>query len=208
MTEITEPRIDSFPLLLFLSHRLEYIGDSELKKDDLTTKQYLTVVVIENLYDHSPSISELAQSLSTTHQNIKQIALQLQKKGFIKIERDENDKRTWRLNVTEKNRAYWNSRAKEHEAIVRSFFASLTDTEIQTFSTLLLKLIMGTNETYRKFREKQETPHIKGLYSFWNPSRLRRDDERGTKSCSRNHDKYKGPSSKETNKTSGAQKNE
>jgi DNA-binding MarR family transcriptional regulator len=154
MTEITEPRVDSFPLLLFLSHRLEYIGDSELKKDDLTTKQYLTVVVIENLYDHSPSISELAQSLSTTHQNIKQIALQLQKKGFIKIERDENDKRTWRLNVTEKNRAYWNSRAKEHEAIVRSFFASLTDTEIQAFSALLLKLIMGTNETYRKFREK------------------------------------------------------
>ena len=94
MTEVTEPRIDSFPLLLFLSRRLEYIADSELKKDDLTTKQYLTVVVIETLYDHSPSISELAQSLSTTHQNIKQIALQLQKKGFIKIERDENDKRT------------------------------------------------------------------------------------------------------------------
>ena len=154
MVEVTEPRVDSFPLLLFLSHRLEYIADSKLKKDDLTTKQYLTVVVIENLYDHSPSISELAQSLSTTHQNIKQIALQLQKKGFIKIERDESDKRTWRLNVTEKNRAYWNSRAKEHEAIVRSFFASLTDSEIQTFSALLLKLIMGTNETYRKFREK------------------------------------------------------
>ena len=154
MTEATEPRIDSFPLLLFLCHRLEYIADSELQTDDLTTKQYLTVVVIENLYDHPPSISELAESLSSTHQNIKQIALQLQKKGFIKIERDQNDKRTWRLNVTEKNKAYWNSRAKEHEAIVRSFFASLTDTEIQTFSALLLRLIMGTNETYRKFREK------------------------------------------------------
>jgi len=154
MTEINEPRIDSFPLLLFLCHRLEYIADSELKKDDLTTKQYLTVVVIENLYSHPPSISELAESLSTTHQNIKQIALQLQKKGFIKIDRDENDKRTWRLNVTEKNKAYWRSRAKEHEAIVRSFFASLTDNEIQTFSALLLRLIMGTNETYRKFREK------------------------------------------------------
>ena len=154
MTEITEPRIDSFPLLLFLCHRLEYIADSELQKDDLTTKQYLTVVVIENLYDHPPSISELAESLSSTHQNIKQIALQLQKKGFIKIERDPKDKRTWRLNVTEKNKAYWNSRAKEHEAIVRSFFASLTDTEIQAFSAFLLRLIMGTNETYRKFREK------------------------------------------------------
>jgi DNA-binding MarR family transcriptional regulator len=208
MVEVTEPRVDSFPLLLFLSHRLEYIADSELKKDDLTTKQYLTVAVIENLYDHSPSISELAQSLSTTHQNIKQIALQLQKKGFIKIERDESDKRTWRLKVTEKNKAYWNSRAKEHEAIVRSFFASLSDSEIQTFSTLLLKLIMGTNETYRKFREKQEAPQTKGLYSFWKPTRLSRDEEEGTKSCGWNHSKHEDLSSKETNKTSGAQKNE
>jgi len=154
MIEITEPRIDSFPLLLFLSHRLEYIADSELQKDNLTAKQYLAIVVIENLYGHPPSISELAESLSTTHQNIKQIALQLQKKGFIRIERDESDKRIWRLNVTEKNKAYWNSRAKEHEAIVRSFFASLTDAEIQTLSALLLKVIMGTNESYKKIREK------------------------------------------------------
>jgi len=141
-------------MLLLLSHRIEYITDSELKKDGLTTKQFLVVAGIERLFDHSPSISELAEALSTTHQNIKQIALQLENKGFIWIKKDEKDKRTWRLKVTDKNKEYWQSRALEHESVIRSLFASLSDNEIQSFYMLLSKLLTETDATYKKWREK------------------------------------------------------
>ena len=152
ITTVRQARIESFPLILFLSHRIEYITDSELRKDDLTSKQFLVLVAIERLYDRPPSISELAESLSTTHQNIKQIALQLQRKGFISMRKDEIDKRRRRLEVTNKNKEYWDSRAKEHETIVLSLFDSLPDKEVVDFHSFLLKLVAGTEKQYKSFR--------------------------------------------------------
>ncbi len=143
---------DAYALLFLLSHRFEYLTDKELAKDGLTTKQFLTIVTIGKAFGYAPSLKEVAAVLSTSHQNVKQIALQLVKKGFIKIEEDEQDKRKLVLKLTQKNKEYWDSTAQRHEATISSMFNALNDEEIQVFHRLISKLLASTDIVYKKAR--------------------------------------------------------
>ena len=145
---------ESFGYLFLLSRRFEYITDSILKKDGLTTKQLLTLIVISRGLEETPSISQVAEMLSTSHQNVKQIAHQLEKKGFLEMARDENDRRRWLLQVTEKNQEFWDSREQEHGKAMHSLFASLSDQELRQFYKILTKLIESTESIYRDTSEK------------------------------------------------------
>ena len=146
---------DSFGHLFLLSRRFEYITDSVLKKDGLTTKQLLTLIVIERGFDEMPSISQVAELLSTSHQNTKQIAHQLEKKGFLELVKDENDRRRWLLRVTQKNQEFWDSKEQEHREAMHGLFAPLSDQEIRQFYEILMKLIGGTESIYRKAKYVQ-----------------------------------------------------
>jgi len=145
-----------FGKIFFLSNRLEYLGDNELRKDGLTTKQWQLIAVAGKYFTYPPSVSEVAEVLSTTHQNVKQIALKLQEKGFISIEKDGKDRRVLRLRLTEKNRKYWESKSDEDVAFISSLFSVLTNQEIQELYFLLNKLEenidLRYNEINKNFR--------------------------------------------------------
>ncbi len=145
-----------FGKIFFLSNRLEYLGDNDLRKDGLTTKQWQLIAVTGKYFTYPPSVSEVAEVLSTTHQNIKQIALKLQEKGFISIEKDEKDRRVLRLRLTEKNRKYWESKSNQDIEFINSLFTALTEKEIQELYYLLNKLEKSIdikyNETKKSFR--------------------------------------------------------
>jgi DNA-binding MarR family transcriptional regulator len=151
--ETKSKMFDAYALLFLLSHRFEYLTDKELAKDGLTTKQFLTIVTIGKAFGYPPSLKEVAAVLSTSHQNVKQIALQLVKKGFVKIEEDEQDKRKLVLKLTQKNKEYWDFAARRHEAIIRSMFNALNDKEIQVFYNLISKLLASTDIVYKEARK-------------------------------------------------------
>lgn len=140
VNELTE----SFGFLFLLSRRFEYLTDQALAKDGLTTKQLLTLIVIEREFHSPPSISQIAEVLSTTHQNIKKIAQQLEKKEFIEILRDKRDRRRLLLKTTQKNKDYWNSRSLEHLQEIQNLFSSLSAQEIHDFHRLVKKLVKNT----------------------------------------------------------------
>lgn len=84
MNEKTKRKIfDIFGKIFLLCHRMEYIADKELKKDNLTARQWLLIATIEKLFEYPPAINEVADKLSTSHQNVKQIANQLEKKDSL-----------------------------------------------------------------------------------------------------------------------------
>ncbi len=141
-----------FGKIFFMSNRLEYLGDNELRKDDLTTKQWQLIAVTGKYFTYPPSVSEVAEVLSTTHQNVKQIALKLQEKGLISIEKDEKDKRVLRLRITEKNRRYWESKASEDVVFISSLFYEMTDKEIQDLFFLLNKVQKNIDSKYNEIK--------------------------------------------------------
>lgn len=53
-------------------------------------------IICINLCKDKPTVNELADIMGSSHQNVKQILLKLEKKGFVYIAVDENDKRKQR----------------------------------------------------------------------------------------------------------------
>lgn len=150
--EFSQTMADTFGYLFILSRRFEYITDRVLSKDGLTTKQLLVLIGIYGGFTEPPSVSQVAELLSTSHQNVKAIATKLEESGFVKMVRDAKDKRRWLLTLTPKNQEYWDSRFPEHSAAMFSLFKSLSPNEIQQLYRIILKLIEGTKEVYKQSR--------------------------------------------------------
>ncbi|MHA1769531.1 MAG: MarR family winged helix-turn-helix transcriptional regulator [Candidatus Thorarchaeota archaeon] len=143
---------DTFGRIFLLSRRFEYVTDHVLRKDNLTTKQLLANIAVTVAFDHPPTLGEVAEVLGTSHQNAKQLVRQLEKKGFVVIERDSEDKRRLRLRGTKVAEEYWKSRSAEHLNTIRSLFSSLTNQELRAFNRTVRKLLEKTEEVYRSAR--------------------------------------------------------
>ena len=152
MSKETRKLAEVFSYLFVLSQRMEYIADSFLKKDNLTTKQLLTLIAIGNAFDSPPSVSEVAEVLSTSHQNVKQIALNLQKRGFVEIVKDENDRRRRLLKLTKTNDEFWDEREQENYENMKKLFSSLNKEDIAEFHRILTKILNGIHGLYKEIR--------------------------------------------------------
>ena len=141
-----------FIKFLLIGHRLQYLGDRELKKDGLTTKQALAIIAIEKMFSYPPSISDVTDVLSTSRQNVKQIINQLVKKGFLTINQDEKDRRVLRIQSTEKNQQYWDKRADDHVKFIQSVLDGLTDQEVRTLDQLINKLLNHIEKRYSEVK--------------------------------------------------------
>ena len=103
--EKLESMIDSkfiFGSLLVVANQMDTLLGRELKKYDLTTKQWLLTIVVENSFKYDPSIKEVAKVMGSSHQNVKQVVLKLEKKGFLSLEKDKNDARVMRIKLTDR----------------------------------------------------------------------------------------------------------
>ena len=145
MTDRTQLTVEAFERLLILSHKVEVSMDRLLRQDQLTAKQFQMIAIIEKRFTAPPSIMEVAQEIGTSHQNIKQLALQLEKRGYLEILRDEKDRRVLRLRLTEKNGEYWKSRAPEHLRFMMGLFTALDDEELEGMNESLAKAIEALN---------------------------------------------------------------
>ena len=89
-----------------IEQRWRYVIDKEMEPDGMTSKQWLMIIMISAGFKQPPSIREVADVMSTTHQNVKQIAANMERRGFLTLERDEKNKRIIRLKVTDKCHGY------------------------------------------------------------------------------------------------------
>jgi len=147
--EYVQKNIDLFAYIFLLSQRLQYISDKHLKRNGLTTKQFLMMAVTEKSFDSPPGLKKIAEALSTTHQNVKQMANQLEKKGFIEQFKDPNDMRVTRLRNTEYSKDFWDNHAEEQMREIIEMFKDLTDQEIETMYEIVKKLYHALEPMYR-----------------------------------------------------------
>lgn len=127
-------------VLFLIQQRWGYVIGKDLSEDRITTKQWLMMIVIANAFNHAPSMQEVADAMSITHQNVKQLAVRLEDRGFLKIERDPNNRRILRLKVTEECHQYWEKRSPEDIKSINALFEGLNDTEMKNFFETMGKL--------------------------------------------------------------------
>lgn len=90
-----------FGIMLLVANKLDTLLERALVPNGLTTVQWFMLVVCGSLFDQPPTIKELARTLSTSHQNIKQVALRLSEKGLLELKKDDRDRRVTRVCLTD-----------------------------------------------------------------------------------------------------------
>jgi DNA-binding MarR family transcriptional regulator len=131
-------RVRTFRLILNLAQRMRTSMDKRLRADGLTTQQAALISIVDSL--GTPSLSDVSRWLGTTHQNARQIADALERKGFVRITADAEDARVRRLRTTERSRTYWRRRSATDQEHVVDWFAGLSSAEVTTLFDLLYRI--------------------------------------------------------------------
>jgi DNA-binding MarR family transcriptional regulator len=141
-----EPPVRAFRTVLALAQRLRYQMDDRLRADGLTTQQaaLLTVVIAMG----QPSATEAADALGSTHQNVAQLVAALQRKGFLDVRADPNDRRRKLLTATPASDAYWTARDQGDIAALTSWFAVLSPSEVDTLCALADRVLEGLQKNF------------------------------------------------------------
>lgn len=136
-------------MVFMIEQRWRYYIDKELEPDGLTMKQWFMLIVIGAGFREAPSIQEVADAMSTTHQNVKQIAAGLERRGFMTLERDPKNKRIVRLKVTAKCHAMFKKREEHDVRAILSMFDNLTDEELKALFGIVAKMERRADELYQ-----------------------------------------------------------
>ncbi|MDP3066478.1 MAG: MarR family transcriptional regulator [Methanobacteriaceae archaeon] len=137
-------------VLFLVQQRWGYIISKELAEGQITTKQWLMMIVMANAFQNPPSMQDVADAMSTTHQNVKQLATRLEARGFLNIERDPDNKRILRLKVTKECLEYWEKRRPEDVKSIKSLFHGLENNEIKELFTIMAKLETISEKLYQE----------------------------------------------------------
>ncbi len=120
------------------SNALQTYLDNVLKQDGLTSKQFFMMIII-GTFEYNPKINEIAERFATSRQNVKQVLIKLEQRGFLKLYKDENDSRITRTKFTKKAHSYWNNRNESDDQTMTTLFSTITNTEMETYVHSLLK---------------------------------------------------------------------
>lgn len=122
-------------LLSAFENRFQAVADSAMK--EISWKQFFAVTCI-NLCKDKPTVKELAEIMGSSHQNVKQILLKLEKKGFVHITVDESDKRKQRIELTDYCREFCAKNDEMTVNIMRKMFEGVSEEQLQvTIKTII-----------------------------------------------------------------------
>ena len=81
-----EPSYFLLGLLSAFDNRFQAMADNDMK--EISWKQFFAIICID-MCKESPTVKELAEIMGSSHQNVKQILLKLEKKGFVLFSDDD-----------------------------------------------------------------------------------------------------------------------
>ena len=124
-------------LLSAFDNRFQAIADSTMQ--EISWKQFFAIICI-NMCKEKPTIKELAETMGSSHQNVKQILLKLEKKGFVCIVADENDKRKQRIELTDYCRVFCAKNDEMTMNIMKKMFDGVSEEQLQTTIQTIIQI--------------------------------------------------------------------
>ena len=116
-------------LLSAFENRFQAMADSMMQ--EISWKQFFAIICI-NMCKEPPTLSELSDILGSSHQNVKQILLKLEKKDFIRFEQDEADKRKQRIVLTKSCRKFCEKNDDMSQKTMMGMFEGIPEKDIKT----------------------------------------------------------------------------
>jgi DNA-binding MarR family transcriptional regulator len=119
-----------FGTVFFLAQYMARAVDAALEPLGLTTKQWLLLVILlKKVADDEPTLSEAARVYGSSRQNVKQIAMQLEKRGYLHIDKDPKDARVLRLRLLPKVAVFDTAPERARQSALMDEVFSWADTE-------------------------------------------------------------------------------
>ena len=120
-----------------VANRLQRLLDARLP--ELTTRQWWTLVILD-LFDQPPTLTQLAQAMDTSHQSVKGIVKHLEAGGFVELSVDPKDARAQRVSPTAKVGQWSEATLGQQEAFMDAMFAGMSDKEAAALGEGLMKV--------------------------------------------------------------------
>ena len=122
-------------LLSAFENRFQTIADNMMK--EISWKQFFAIICV-NMCTEPPTINELSEILGSSHQNVKQLLLKLEKKGFIKFQEDKQDKRKQRIILTKACLKFCENNNQASSQIMQKMFQGIPEKDIKaTIKTIV-----------------------------------------------------------------------
>ena len=148
--ELLAARAEIFGSVFVVVQHLTRRADAELADLGLTTRQWLLLAVLTRWFPgRSPSLSEAAARYGSSRQNVKQIALGLEARGFVRLLPDRDDARTTRIELTERVGVF-----NEPEMVARASVmledacAGLSSDDTRTLRDLVRRWLAGVADPH------------------------------------------------------------
>ena len=130
-----------FGSVLIVANRMDTLLERELKEYDVTAKQWFLTIVVDNSFDKPPTIKEVAREMGSSHQNVKQVALKLEQKGLLSLEKDTRDARVTRLRLTDESYKFWGTTQLKASIFTQALFDGIEEDEMSKARGVLQKMM-------------------------------------------------------------------
>ena len=124
-------------LLSAFQNRFQAIADGTMQ--EISWKQFFAIICI-NMCKEPPTLKELSDILGSSHQNVKQILLKLEKKDFIQFQPDEKDRRKQRIILTEHCQDFCEKNDEMSRDIMKRMFAGISEKELSETIRIIMKI--------------------------------------------------------------------
>lgn len=124
-------------LMSAFENRFQTIADNTMK--EISWKQFFAIICI-TMCKEPPTINDLAEILGSSHQNVKQILLKLEKKNFIKFQEDSQDKRKQRISITKNSLKFCEKNNATSAQIMQKMFEGIPEKDIKTTIKTIIRL--------------------------------------------------------------------
>lgn len=142
-----------FGVIFIVANRVDTMLEREFRRFGITTKQWFLSVIIEKLFDEPPTMKEVAREMGSSHQNVKQVALKLEQKGLLILQKDKKDARVTRLKLSENSYDFWTKIRGEGTSFTQALFKGIEEDELKVARRVMQKMQLNINEMDSKSEE-------------------------------------------------------
>lgn len=130
-----------FATMLLVANKMDTLLERALIEYNITAKQWFMLIVTVNAFKEAPSIKEIAKVMGSSHQNIKQLALKLEAKGMVVLEKDKRDLRATKVTLTKECFQLFKKLEKEGLVFMNKFYKEIDSKELENGRMFISKIM-------------------------------------------------------------------
>ncbi|USG64387.1 MarR family transcriptional regulator [Brevibacillus ruminantium] len=142
----------TYATLFSLANKIQIKGDQYL--ESLTSRQYMAMLAIAHLEEDETTLNNIGRKLGTSKQNVKQIIMILEKKGYIHVTPSRKDKRAVNVKITDSGRQVLVEASEKGIYFMTDLFTEFTAKELEQLWGLLKKLYRFDGEEQDGFEQE------------------------------------------------------